>query len=567
MLSGEIIVARKSRYIENTRAIVKTWNAALYIRLSREDGDKEESDSIVNQKDLLTDFVKKTPEFNMSEYYVDDGYTGTSFDRPDFKRMMTSIKNKEINCVIVKDLSRFGRNYIEVGNYIEQIFPFMDVRFISVVDMLDSYQNPAQMNTVMVPFKNLMNDEYCRDISNKVRSSLDMKRKRGQFIGSFASYGYLKNPEVKGHLIIDENVANIIRDIFRWFIEGASMIGIAKRLNELGIPNPSAYKRQQGYNYRHPHIEINDALWPDSSVKRILKNRLYIGDMVQGKSKILSYKVQRSINIPEDEWIIVENTHDAIIDRETFMTVQDLLTRDMRVAPTQKRLYLFSGFVRCADCGKAMNKKNISQPYKEYVYYVCSTFKKMSKGACTKHTIRSDRLEEMILIAIKKQIELAVSMDELIVEIEETGSSVRQSDTLATAIASQESEIAKAQSYKKALYEDWKNGDITRDEYHSMKLQYDERIAYLVDAVNRLKAEQVELMQNGASDNAFVTGFKTHENIERLTREIIVELIDMIYIHEGGNITIQFKFEDEFKKAVEYIENNRQSIDNKRLLA
>lgn len=560
-------MARKSKYIESARVNAKTWNAALYIRLSREDGDKEESDSIGNQKELLRDFVNNTPELNIFDYYIDDGYTGTSFDRPDFKRMMASIKSKEVNCIIVKDLSRFGRNYIEVGNYIEQILPFLDVRFISVVDVLDSYKNPAQMNTVMVPFKNLMNDEYCRDISNKVRSSLDIKRKQGQFIGAFASYGYLKDTDNKGHLIIDENAADIVRDIFRWFIDGCSIIGIAKRLNELGIPNPSAYKRQQGFNYKHPHIEINDALWPDSSVRRILTNRIYTGDLVQGKNKIKSYKVQRTVNVPKDEWIIVENTHAAIIGREIFMTVQDLLRRDTRAAPEQKSVYLFSGFVRCADCGKAMNRKRISQPYAEYNYYICSTFKKMSNGACTKHTLRSDRLEEIVLAAIKKQIELAVSMDELIAMIEDSGKSVRQSGRLNTALAGHETEMGKLEGYKKVLYEDWKNGDITREEYHSMKAQYDERIGYLSGLVNRLKTEQKDLEQNGAEENAFVSGFRKHENIERLTREIVVELIEMIYVHEGGHITIQFRFEDEFKKAVDYIENNRQLVDKYELLA
>ena len=560
-------MARKSKYAKDTQASAKTWNAALYIRLSREDGDKEESDSIGNQKALLNDFIEKIADLSIFDYYIDDGYTGTNFDRPDFQRMMANIKSKNVNCVIVKDLSRFGRNYIEVGNYIEQIFPFLDVRFISVVDMLDSYKNPAQMNTVMVPFKNLMNDEYCRDISNKVRSSLDVKRKQGQFIGSFASYGYLKNPEKKGHLIIDENAAGIIRDIYRWFLGGCSIIGIAKRLNELGIPNPSAYKRQQGQNYRHPYTEQNDALWPDSSVRRILTNRIYTGDMVQGKNKIKSYKVQQSVTVPENEWIVVCDTHEAIIGKETFETAQNLLLRDTRVAPQQKKVYLFSGFVRCADCGKAMNRKSISQPYKDYNYFICSTFKKMSDNACTKHTMRSDRLEAMVLLAIRKQIELAVSMDELIELIDKSGESVRQSNRLNAAIANHEAEKAKVEKYKQSLYEDWKNGDISREEYLSMKAQYDQKRSYLTDIIAGLKSEQADILQNGAKENSFVSNFKRHKNIDSLTREIVVELIDMIYVHEGGNITIQFRFEDEFKKTVDFIESNRHLLNEYSLLA
>lgn len=553
-------MARKSKQTAASAEAARFWNTALYIRLSREDGDKEESDSIANQRDLLYDYVHKMPDLKVVDCFTDDGFTGTNFDRPGFQAMMTGVRNKEIDCVIVKDLSRLGRNYIEAGNYIEQIFPFLDVRFISVVDMLDSVRNPTQMNTVMIPFKNLMNDEYCRDISNKVRSSLDIRRKQGNFIGSFASYGYLKDPEKKGRLMIDENVAEVIRDIFGWFLNGHSILGIAKRLNEQGIPNPSAYKRQQGFNYRHPYIDRCDSLWPDSSVRRILTNRLYVGDLVQGRHRIKSYKVQRSVSVPQNEWIIVENTHEAIIDREKFMTVQGLLGRDTRVAPRRQELYLFSGFVRCADCGKAMNRRLISQPYADYHYYVCSTFKKMSKDACTKHTMRSDRVESMVLAAIRKQIELAVSMDELIARIESSCRSNRHSSRLNAALAGHERERMKIETYKGALYEDWKNGDITREEYHQMKVRYDERSDYLTDTISRLNTEKKELFERGAAENEFVSGFIKHQNISRLTRDIVVQLIDMIYIHEGGNITIQFKFEDEFKKAVEYIENNRDAV-------
>ncbi|MCL2084078.1 MAG: recombinase family protein [Oscillospiraceae bacterium] len=560
-------MARKSKYAVPGGSEAAAWKAALYIRLSREDGDKEESDSIVSQRGILNDYIQKNPELSVAGSFIDDGYTGTNFERPGFKRMMDGIKSKDINCVIVKDLSRLGRNYIEVGNYIEQIFPFLDVRFISVGDMLDSFKNPAQMNTVMVPFKNLMNDEYCRDISAKVRASLDIRRKQGQFIGAFASYGYKKDPERKGRLIIDEYAAEIVRGIFSWFIEGTGIIGIAKRLNGLGIPNPSAYKRRQGLNYRHPHAGLNDALWPDSSVRRILTNRLYTGDMVQGKNKVKSYKVRKAVCVPEENWIVVENTHEAVISRETFETAQTLLGRDTRAPAAQKSLYLLSGFVRCADCGKAMNRKRISQPYADYVYYLCGTFKKMSKGACTKHTIRADRLEEMVLAAVKKQIELAVSMDKLIEKIEESGKSDRSSPRLDTALAEHTKEKSRLDICKMSLYTDWKNGDITREEYHTMKRQYDERAARLAGMISRLEAELKQLRTQGAAHNPYISEFRKHRNIARLTRELVVALIDMIYIHEGGDITIQFRFEDEFKKAVEYVQNNRQLAGELKVLA
>jgi len=244
------------------------WKAAGYLRISREDGDKEESDSIGSQKDITHEYVDLNDDIVFVDEYVDDGWSGTNFTRPDFERMMADIKSGKINCVIVKDLSRFGRNYILVGQYLEMVFPLLNIRFVSVVDRIDSVKDPASINNALVSFKNVMNDEYCRDISNKVRSSLDRKRGKGEFIGSFASYGYFKDPDDRHHLVIDPAAAEVVRNIYRWFLGGMSIIGIAKKLNQLGIPNPTMYKKQLGFNYRHPEGELCDGLWPDSSVKK-----------------------------------------------------------------------------------------------------------------------------------------------------------------------------------------------------------------------------------------------------------------------------------------------------------
>jgi len=267
------------------------WKAAEYLRISREDVDKEESDSIGTQKDITHEYVEHNDDIVFVDEYVDDGWSGTNFSRPDFERMMEDIKRGTINCIIVKDLSRLGRNYILVGQYLEMIFPLFNIRFISVVDHIDSVKDPSSINNALVSFKNVMNDEYCRDISNKIRASLDRKRGKGEFIGSFASYGYLKDPEDHHHLVVDPVAAEVVRNIYQWFLGGMSIIGIAKKLNQLGIPNPTMYKRQLGFNYKHPTGKLCDGLWPDSSVKRILRNRIYTGDMVQNKTKIKSYKV------------------------------------------------------------------------------------------------------------------------------------------------------------------------------------------------------------------------------------------------------------------------------------
>ena len=375
-------MARKSKY-EHSSAKLSTplWRPALYIRLSREDGDREESNSIASQRELLTEFVDTQTDMAAPRLYVDDGYTGTDFDRPDFQRMLVDLRAGLVDCVIVKDLSRFGRNYVGVGEYLEHVFPLLNVRFISVSDNVDSYLDPRSVNNLVVPFKNILNDEYARDISNKVRASLDLKRRQGKFIGSFASYGYRKDPDDHSRLLIDEPAAAVVRDIFNWFLAGTSVLGIAKRLNEQGVPNPSAYKRQQGMNYRHPASGTLDGLWPTVRFAASCAILCTPGTMVQGQ-KPYELQVACQQAVPEDEWITVEQTHEAIIPSELFDKAQALFGAIRAPQPTSRRFICSPVFLRCADCkSKAMNRKTISQPYRNYYYYICSTFKKQHSGA------------------------------------------------------------------------------------------------------------------------------------------------------------------------------------------
>lgn len=553
-------MARKSKYGQPSgKPSTRLWKPALYVRLSREDGDREESDSIANQRDMLAEFAAAQDDLAAPAFYTDDGYTGTDFDRPGFRRMMDDLRAGTVNCVIVKDLSRFGRNYVGVGEYLEQVFPLLDVRFISINDRVDSFLDPRSVNNLVVPFKNIINDEYCRDISNKVRASLDLKRRQGKFIGSFASYGYRKDPADHSRLLVDGQAAAVVRDIFDWFVGGMSVLGIAKRLNEMGVPNPSVYKRRQGMNYRHPASDKLDGLWPDSSVRRILRNRLYTGTMVQGKNRIKSYKLHVSEAVPEADWIEVAATHEAIIPAELFERAQALFTRDTRTAPAQKEVYLFSGFLRCADCGRAMHRKTISQPYGDYHYYICSTFKKQHSGACTKHTIRSDRLEQAVLEALRHQIALAVEMDELVAEINRSSTRGHNAKRLLDERAQLEAEREHVEQMKLSLYPDWKAGDISREEYHQLKTQFEQRQAGLDGRIAAVQA-RIDEVQNGVDEtNSFLTQFVQYRSLQKLTREAVAGLIDMIYVHEGGGITIRFKFSDAYAAAKEYIRDHGQT--------
>ena len=556
---GGADMARKSKYLEELKETpdYKVWSVAVYLRLSREDGDKLESESISAQRDLLLGFVNSNKDLKTFDIYADDGYTGTNFDRPDFKRMIEDVRNKRVDCVVVKDLSRFGRNYIETGKYIETFFPFMGVRFISVNDNIDSFKNPASCNDIMIPFKNIINDEYCRDISKKVRSSLDIRRKNGKFIGSFACYGYMKDPSDHNKIIIDPEPAEVVRLIFRLAIEGNGMITIAKILNSMGILNPSAYKRSKGLNYKHPCGDVNDALWRDSSIHRILKNEMYVGTMVQGKNKIVSYKVQVSKPVDESDWIKVENTHEAIIDKETFDTVQSLLRRDTRTSPNTGKLGLFAGFLKCADCKKAMNKKLISQPYKDYNYFICSTFKKMDRSACTKHTIRSDKLEQAVLSTLQSQISLAVSMDELLTQIKSEDKTRKAAARYESALQGKRMERQKCVNILNDLYPDWKAGMLSKEQYLELRRRYEKKISDIDCFVSEIEAKISQLEEGVYGENDFIQSFKKYRNIQKLTREVLVELVNNIYVHEGGGITIDLKYKDAFEDAMRYIEENK----------
>lgn len=532
------------------------WQAALYVRLSREDGDKEESDSIQNQRSLLTQYARQEEDIIIQGIYVDDGWTGTNFQRPQFSRMMENIHSGTVNCVIVKDLSRFGRNYIDVGYYIEKVFPMMNIRFISVVDDLDSYKKPQTMNNILVPFKNLINDEYCRDISNKVRSSLDMKRKQGKHIGSFACYGYQKDPKDRSHLVIDPPAAETVRQIFQWYLSGMSILAIAQKLNHLNQPSPAAYKKMQGLNYKNRHQDLSDGKWASSSVRRILSNPMYTGTMVQGIQKVKSYKLQISKRQPEKEWIIVENTHEAIIPKKQFDKVQDLLKRNTRTAPRAQQLYLFSGFVRCADCGRSMVRKVYHHSYGDYTYYVCSTYTKRDKTACTKHSIRAEKLEELVLASIQNQIDLAVDMEQTMAAIQKNIHSRRQNSHYHILLEQAQKEAADADKMMLELYPDWKSGILSKEEYLKLKAGF---AAKKSEALKRADSLSEYIHQEETGSNPFLESFIQYKNIRGLTREVLAALVDSILIHENNQITIIFKYQDPFLEAMDYIKSSRPS--------
>lgn len=562
-------MARKSKYSSNENiASKKLWSVALYIRLSQEDSDngidKQESNSVASQKTILNEYIEEYDDLIVYDTYIDDGFTGTDFNRPSFQRLLEDMRNGNINCVIVKDLSRLGRNYIEVGNYIEQVFPLFNIRFIAINDGVDSFKNPASTNTILVPFKNLINDEYARDTSIKIKSSLESKKKKGEFIGAFPSYGYIKDPKNKNKLIIDEVAAEIVRKIYNWYVnEGLGKVSICHRLNDMGIINPTGHKKMElGQNYNNYATKDDTYTWTPSTIRNILNNEVYLGHTVQGKRRVKSYKLHKVEAVPKEEWVRVENTHEPIIDKEIFEKAQNLNKKDMKVSQKTGELSIWAGVLKCKDCGRAMNKKSSTNKNgNTYEYYICSTYRKKSNNLCTKHTIKAEKLEKAVIQAINLHIDLLSDTEEIIKQINESGLQNIKNEKIDNMIIAKQNEISKISNFKRTLYEDWKNEDITREEYLEYKHKYENDIERLKLNIERLQNEKKKNENKKISSNEWIEKFKEQKEIKRLSRDIIMELIECIYVHENDKITIKFKFEDEFKRYLEYIENNKNIIE------
>ena len=555
-------MSRVSKYdkskIETNEVI---WKAGLYLRLSKEDDvSKDESDSISSQRELLLSFIKKDPKIDIYNIYVDDGYSGTTFDRPNFQRMWEDIKNGRINCVVVKDLSRFGRNTIETSNYIEVIFPMLKVRFISLTDQIDSYLNPQSINNVIVPFKNLLNDEYCRDISMKIRSSLTIKRENGQYIGSFPSYGYIKDPNDKHKLIIDEEASAVVKQIFQMYLSGMGFLTIAKKLTNDRVKSPFEYKVQKGYNYKTPVAKNKYHIWRDTTIQRILTNQMYVGDMVQGTRSVINYRNHKIKPKSKEEWVIVRNTHEAIISREDFDKVQNMLQSNKKDYIKPFRTYVLGGLVKCGDCGAVLetalcSSKNLKNKY----YFRCPTYM-LSKGLiCSKHTIRNDYLEATVFQIIKKYIELSVDIESILKKI--------KLNTIQKECQNQNAkldfEIKKLKDKMSLLYIKFKNNELSENDYIIQKESVLEEIRKIENQIISLSSS---IKNDKFPHTNFINSLAKYKGMNGLTKEMANELIKEILIFNKNEVEIKLNFDDEFANVIDFIKNNVQEEEVERFL-
>ena len=537
------------------KLITKTilYKAIAYYRLSKEDEDnkdKDESNSISNQRKLVNGFVDDSEDIELVGEEFDDGYTGTNFDRPGFQRALERLERGEANCIIVKDLSRLGRDYIETGKYIEQIFPAMGVRFIAIGDYVDTTLQ-SKSDDIIIPFKNLMNDYYCRELSNKQRRQFHVMRVNGEFVSGFASYGYFKDPEDKHKLIVDEYAADVVRMIFAKRMAGFSCQAIADYLNHLGVLSPAEYKKSLGFKYKTGFQTKKSCSWSAVAIKRILTNRIYLGDLEQGKRTTPNYKVKKVIYKDPSEWDVKENTHEAIISETIFQIVQKVNGRDTKAGKSQSAVYPLAGMLFCGDCHGSMTRRKVHRGKKDFYYYVCST-NKAGQG-CTSHNTAVDAFEERVLHAIQLQIDLVVEMDALIQRMGVESIRNRKVKYLELTIAQKNEELEKIREYRTKLYENKIDGLLNEDEYALMRQNYTNRIEQTIKNIEDLEKEKDEVMRQSSVEHEWMALFIQNKNMTELTREIVVALIDRIEIFEDNSIVITFNYMDEVKHMKELL--------------
>lgn len=513
----------------------KTFNVALYIRLSREDGDNMESESITNQRDLLQMFLEKTEEkLIYIDEYVDDGVSGSTFDRPSWKRLIADIDNGKVNTIITKDLSRMGRDYISMGEYIERIFPERGIRYIAINDDIDTlYETPG---LEFLQFKLMFNDYYLKDTSKKIRKIVKAKKEKGQFLGWKAVYGYKKDPNDKHKIIIDEEVKPIIERMFNLALDGKSPRQIANIFSDEHIPTPSVYA-----NLNRGMRSTAYELWCPRTIEEMLINQTYIGNLTQGRRKKLGYKSKKEIRTPKEEWIIVENTHEAIIDKKVFYTVQDLLKKNKN--KTNNNIQLFSGFMVCKECGHAIGINKSSDGKRKYC--CCTYYISHSKyGLCTPHTCNYDKLENAILEEIKDMCNQYVDNATFKDKVDEAKKKNNIKARIQKDISTLDRKISCNLSYIDKIYEDKLNGNIDMEMFNRLTIKYKEEI----DIWKSKKKELEEELNNISNENSTKEKEETLKKIneylsfEKPNRNLLVNLIDKIIISEDKTVEIHYKF-------------------------
>ena len=540
----------------------KLYKAAVYLRLSKGDDDlsvleKQESNSITNQRLLTMSYIDKHKDLKFVKEYLDDGYTGMNFNRPGLKQMMDDIDDGIIDCIVVKDLSRFGRERIEAGTYLLKTFKEKNVRFIAINDSYDSLTATNSETHVILPIKALTNDNYSRDISVKVRSSKAIKREKGDFVGGIAPYGYKKDPDNKNQLIVDEEAAEVVKRIFDKKINGKSANAIAKDLTEEGILTPSEYRRSKGEK-AGGFKRTNPGKWSTRGVIRILRNEAYVGTLIQGKYRKISYKLKKCVVKPEEEWSVHANAMEPIISKIDFKTVQMLLDRDTMRGPGTDTAYLYSGMLFCGDCGCPMFRREYEGKDGKKVFYFCSRYEK--GNGCSNHKIYENELNQIVTYHLTEMMNKHSNYSKVMEKLEEAEISFDEAVAHDKKIAELVKEKSSLSMLIKTLETSLVDGLVDDEQYYEYKETYLKQLDSINKAIECQKKIISSIYDEGVEAGERLDSLRDGLKVGKLTRAALVTFIERINVCKNNTLEINFRYQTMYEKLKELDRLSEQRI-------
>lgn len=542
-------VARKSRKnmaVAAEPVLMKSWRAAVYVRLSVED-KRTRTDSIETQQMIIAEYLAANPDIDLAHTYIDNGTTGTNFQRPAFQEMLEHIEAGSINCVIVKDLSRLGRNSIDTGYYIERYFPSRHVRFIAVNEEYDTEKEHDERDALMIPLRNMINEAYSIDIGRKIKAQQRQAMKDGKFVGARAPYGYRKSPDDCHQLIVDPEAAEVVRQMFQWVDEGIGINNIVFKLNEASVLPPSHYKKlHDEFPGKEQNYRLGATLWQSWSVRRILGSPVYVGDMVQGKTKIIDHC---QVPADKDEYTIVHNTHEAIISREQFARVQQTINEAAQKAIAAKKKTftpnIFKGKLFCAHCGRSLHRGSRERKKSDDVYALtCVTRYRYDRNGCPGIHIYEHVLSEALVDMIQRELDMV--LDKNLLSRSAGGEACEQYAVMQEQLRVKQQEIQRLRGLNKSLYESLMSDILTQDEFRFLKAKYDAQINAASEEAQTLDSHLRKLNEQKAACDKLSMDTQQLKNNRALTAELVERLIERIEISRDHQITVTYRFTDVF---------------------
>ena len=529
----------------------RIYQVGGYARLSVEDSGKPGADTIINQQELIQSYIDSQPDMQFYDLYCDNGRTGTNFDRPEFERLMEDVRAGKVDCIVVKDLSRFGRNYRETGNYLERIFPLLDVRFIAVNDNFDTLTAERSQDGYIVPLKNIINEVYSKDISRKLLPVFAEKQRNGEFIGAWAIYGYQKCPSDHHRIEPDPEIVPVIREIFRWRLSGMSYQNIARKLNERDIPAPARYHYLKGTAKSERYA---NAIWNVCSVKNILTSEVYLGHMVQGRKRSGLSEGRKSCRVPKSEWVIVRNTHEPLVDEETFQAVQQMTEKARTTYHERQGKYdalgttpnILRKLVYCADCKRPLVRyKNVnSSKGIRYYVYICQSHAD-NPVSCPKKYFHETKLIEILWDTLQREIALAENLDKLVRQYSKSSKAVSQEAAVQREITATKQSLSRAEMLYDSLFQNYADKLMTEREYTEMKRQYRSDMERAQTRLNELEQRQKEERQQ-TTENPWLTACGKFKEETALTEVMAHALIERVEIDAENRISITLRYRDEY---------------------